>query len=428
MDLIKRYARIYIIWKNHQVSFLSWDDAPNNRSLEFTLPFASGINTDINSLTMYNLNAKEMGYFLQGRTIVISAGFYNEDYSSKNGGIIAKGTIKSSTPLSLDGNDRTIQVNFNSFPEFSAKLLQTKKNKTGIKNDRKSSSGKTLSSFIADYNEKKKSELSKWIKNNPNATTREMEIEKKTVSNKIKRHSAISRKRYVEHIKSKSRKSKMTSQVAYKNLHFKSGTTVLSIIKTISKKAKIPIGSIKVNYNHRFANGYTVRGRPLIAIKKLADSANTDIFITGGKLYVREETYGEKATLNLTQETGLISHPTVSDDGYYGGQKYEAQSLMRQEIHVGALIYINDGVKNYGKCVVIGGTHEYSTSSSTVTFQFVPYAAYQNAKSTRLKKDKKKIAQEKTKAVIRARKKRQKDLKNIKSIKNKRHKRHHNKK
>ncbi|WP_054660822.1 hypothetical protein [Secundilactobacillus kimchicus] len=128
--------------------------------------------------------------------------------------------------------------------------------------------------------------------------------------------------------------------------------------------------------------------------------------------------------MHLTPETGLISHPTPSDDGEYSGQKYETQSLMRKEIHVGALVYINDGIKNYGKCVVLSGQREYTTTTSTVTFQFVPYAAYQKAQAESLKKAKQMANEEKAKADLKAKNKRVKDKAARGTVKNKRTKRH----
>ena len=427
MYFVHRYARVYVQWKGHQVEFLSWDKAPNNRAFEFTSPFTIGVNPDMNSLTMYNLTDKEFGYFLQGRTIIVTAGFYNADASAKNGGIIAKGTIKSSTPIALDGTDRTVQVNFNSFPDISAdtiKVKQVKKVKVGIKNGRKSSSGKTMTDYISEYNHKKQAEIDKWIKDNPNATAHERALMRKKLNGQKKAHSAKIRKKYAKTKKTKAATSKMVKQVSYVNLHYKAGTKALTIIKDVAKRAKVPLGTVKLNYNHKFANGYTVGGKPINAIKKIADSANTPVFIENGKLYIREITTGQKANLHLTPETGLISHPTPSDDGEYDGQKYEAQCLMRKEIHVGALIYVNDGVKNYGKSVVLSGQREYTTSTSTVTFQFVPYAAYQKAQADSLKKAKQTAAKDKAKADLKTKNKRVKDKAARGNVKNKRTKRH----
>lgn len=93
---------------------------------------------------------------------------------------------------------------------------------------------------------------------------------------------------------------------------------------------------------------------------------------------------------------------------------------MRKEIYVGALVYVDDGIKNLGKCVVLGGQREYTSSSSTVTFQFVPLAAYKKANESRLKKAKAAADKDKAKAKLKAKNEKAKDAKQRKSVKSKR--------
>ncbi|WP_461243681.1 hypothetical protein [Secundilactobacillus muriivasis] len=148
MLLVHRYSRVYITWKGHQKEFLSWDKAPHNGAFEWTSPFTTGVNPDMNQLTLYNLTDDEFGYFLQDRSIAVTAGFYNADATAKNGGLITKGTIKSSTPMSLDGVDRSIQVNFNHFPDISEDTIKVKKVtkvkvKAKVKNTRKKAGSKS---------------------------------------------------------------------------------------------------------------------------------------------------------------------------------------------------------------------------------------------------------------------------------------------
>ena len=82
---------------------------------------------------------------------------------------------------------------------------------------------------------------------------------------------------------------------------------------------------------------------------------------------------------------------------------------MRKEIYVGALVYVDDGIKNLGKCVILSGQREYTASSSTVTFQFVPYAAYKKANADRLKKAKASAAKDQKKADLKKKNERSKD-------------------
>lgn len=425
MDLVHRYMRIYVTWpKKHRKEFLSWDKAPHNGTMELTSPFSTGINPDMNQLTMYNLTSDEFGVFLEGRTVTATAGFYNADATAKNGGQITKGTIKSSTPMAQDGVDRTVQVNFNHFPDISGDVLKvrkvTKVRVTQTKNTRKKASGKSATDRIRQYNQKKTKELNAWLRSNPNATSHDRGIERKKIAAQRKDYASKTRKKYTQTTKQKKSKAKYAKQIKYANLSFKKGTYVSTAIRTIAKKAKIPLGPVKLVYNHRFANDYTVSGKPINAIKKLADIASTTVYIYNGKLYIREITTGQKAKLHLTPETGLLTHPTPSDDGSYSGQKYEAQSLMRKEIYVGALVYVDDGIKNLGKCVVLGGQREYTSSSSTVTFQFVPLAAYKKANESRLKKAKAAADKDKAKAKLKAKNEKAKDAKQRKSVKSKR--------
>ncbi|HBF73704.1 MAG TPA: hypothetical protein DDW71_00390 [Lactobacillus sp.] len=425
MELVHRYSRIYLAWKDHTSEFLSWDKIPHNGSWEFTSPFTSGVSPDMNELTLYNLTDEEFSQFLQGRSITITAGFYNSDLTEKNGGIITKGTIKSSTPMSLDTVDRSIQVNFNHFPDISSDTIKVKKVvKVRVKNTRKKAGGKSATDMIHAYDQKKTKELNTWLNNNPNASSHDRALKRKSIASEKKNYASRIRKSYTASAKSKKAKAKYAKQIKYANLSFKKGTKVSTAIKTIAKKAKVPLGAMKLTYDHKFADTYTVSGSPLNAIKKLADIANTDTYIDGAKLYVREITTGQKADLHLTPDTGLISHPTPSDDGTYNGHKYEAQSLMRHEIKVGALVYIDDsGVKNYGKCVVLSGQREYTTSSSTVTFQFVPHDDYKQAAADKLKKAKESAKKESDKAKLKAKNARAKDGKEKQTAKSKRNSR-----
>lgn len=412
MELVHRYMRIYVKWPKHTETFLSWDKAPNNGTMELTSPFTTGVSPDVNQLTLYNLTASEFACFLEGRTIEATAGFYNADATAKNGGLITKGTIKSSTPMAQDGVDRTVQVNFNHFPDISADTIKVKKvtkTKVTAKNTRKKASGKSATDLIRQYNQKKTKELNAWLRNNPNAKAHDRAVKRKAIATQRKRYASQTRKKYTQTTKRAKSKSKYVKQVKYANLSFKPGTKATTIIRTIAKKAKIPLGAIKLTYNRKFPNTYTVSGKPLNAIKKIADSCSTTAYIDNGKLYIREITTGQKVSLQLTPETGLLTHPTPSDDGSYNGQKYEAQSLMRKEIYVGALVYVDDGIKNLGKCVVLSGQREYTASSSTVTFQFVPYAAYKKANADRLKKAKASAAKDQKKADLKKKNERSKD-------------------
>ena len=431
MQFVHRYMRIYVSWKKNKKEFLTWDKSPYNGTFELTSPFTTGVKPDMNQLTMYNLTKTQYAYFLEGRTVSATAGFYNADATSKNGGLIAKGTIKSSTPLAQDGVDKTVQVNFNHFPDISEDTLKVKKVtkvKVTVKNTRKKASGKSATDLIRQYNKKKTSELNSWLKNNPNAKPHDRAIERKKTANQRKTYSTKIRKKYTQTAKAKKSKAKYAKQVKYENLSFKAGTKASTIARTIAKNAKIPLGALKLTYDRKFPNGYTVSGKPLNALSKLAASASTTIYIDNGKLYIREITTGQKAKLHLTPQTGLISHPTPSDDGSYNGQKFEAQCLMRQEIHVGALVYVDDGLKNYGKCVVLSGQREYTASSSTVTFQFVPYSAYKTANAARLKKAKAATAKDQAKAKLKAKNEKAKDNKKKEIIKNRRKARQSNKK
>ncbi|KRM93580.1 hypothetical protein FC56_GL000294 [Lentilactobacillus senioris DSM 24302 = JCM 17472] len=413
MNFVHRYLRVYVKWSGHQKHFLSWDKAPNNRSIEMTSPFTTGVNPDMNSLTLYNLTKDEFNYFQKGRQVAITAGFYNSDASAKNGGLITTGTIKSMTPMSLDGVDRSIQINFNHFPDISEDVIKVKKVtkvRVAVKaSARKKAGTVSVSDLISAYSKAKTVEYKKWLAAHPKATSHERGRKQKEFTKARKKYNSTIRKKHSKKTKTKKAQAHYAKQVHYANLSYKKGTKASTIIKDIAKRAHIPLGAVKLNYDHKYANGFTVSGKPLSAIKKVADGANTDIVIEGSKLYIREITTGQKATLKLNPETGLISHPTPSDDGAYDGQKFEAQALMRKEVRVGALVYIDDGVKNYGKCVILSGQREYTTSTSTVTFQFVPYNAYKKANAASLKKAKANAAKDKAKAKLKEKNDRAKD-------------------
>lgn len=421
MYMVHPYLRIYLKWKNNERVYLSWDKPPHNGTMELTAPFTTGVKPDMNQLTLYNLTKDELAEFLEKRTIVATAGFYNSDYTYKNGGMITKGNIKSSTPLAQDGVDRTIQVNFNHFPEISEEPIKVKKvTKVKVANSRKKASGKSAAELIRAYNQKKTKELNSWLKNNPNASAHVRALERKKISGQRKRYASKTRKKYSKKTRAKAAKAKYVKQIKYANLSFKAGTKASTIIRTVAKKGKIPLGAIKLTYDRKFPNGYTVSGKPINALNKLANSSSTTAYIENGKLNIREITTGQKAKLQLTPETGLISHPSPTDDGTYNGQKFEAQCLMRKEIYVGALVYVDDGIKNYGKCVVLGGQREFTANSSTITFQFVPYSAYKTANAAKLKKAKSAAAKDRAKAKLKAKNKRAKDSKRRSAVKAKR--------
>ncbi|QBJ03308.1 tail protein [Lactobacillus phage 3-SAC12] len=401
MYLARPYLEVVVKKGKTEKTFRYTGKSPYNGAVDFSSAFSLGTKPENNKLTFYNLTDSQFALLEQGAQVTVYGGFYNADMTAHMGGKIITGTIQSSTPTSYEGQNHTVEVTFNHMPKITSKHIKVKKvtyKTVKSASKRKKASGGNATEKINTNNKRLTQVFYKWEKNNPNSTVQQRKAKHKQIIAEKKRYASNMRKKASVSSKKTATKKKKTKVVKYVNLHFKKGTRASTIIRNIAKRVGLPIGKLNLEYDHKFANGYTVSKSPLNGIADVAKTANTPVYFLNGKIYVQKITASKKKKIILSPETGLTSSPTPSGDGAYKGMQMEAQCLMRYDIGIGTVANISSGFKKYGDCIIIGGVREFTSSTATVTFQFVPLKVYNSVQKENLSKDKKKSAKDRVKA------------------------------
>lgn len=153
----------------------------------------------------------------------------------------------------------------------------------------------------------------------------------------------------------KKAKVKLTRKKTYgKNV------TASQIIRDLVPLLGVAIGKIKLPKDITYPKGYTVSGKVVVEIEKLARACGAAFFINKQRLYIcRLAEAASSTTFELSSATGLIGSPEPYENDKERG--YKVKMLLQYRITTASLITIKSRTAN-GKFRVRRGKHVLSGS------------------------------------------------------------------
>lgn len=132
------------------------------------------------------------------------------------------------------------------------------------------------------------------------------------------------------------------------------------IVRDLVPLLGVAIGKIRIPRDVTFAKGYTVEGKVLDELQKLAKTCRAQVFIHKQRLYFCPVADVATSTqFTLTSDTGLIGSPEPYEDDNERG--YKVKCLLQFRIGVGSLINI-DSRSVKGRFRVKRGRHYWDGS------------------------------------------------------------------
>lgn len=154
-------------------------------------------------------------------------------------------------------------------------------------------------------------------------------------------------------------KKKKTVKKTRKKTYAKN-TKASQIIRDLVPLLGVPVGKIRLPRDPVFAKGYTVDGKVLDELEKLAKTCRAQVFIHKQRIYVCP--FSDVTTtnqFNLSSETGLIGSPEFYENEDESG--YKLRCLLQFRIGLGSLITV-DSKTVKGRFRVKRGRHYWSGS------------------------------------------------------------------
>ncbi|MBR2758129.1 MAG: hypothetical protein IKD52_08660, partial [Exiguobacterium sp.] len=131
----------------------------------------------------------------------------------------------------------------------------------------------------------------------------------------------------------------------------------------------VAVGKIRVPRDVTFSKGYTVEGKVLDELKKLAKTCQAQVFIHKQRLYFC--TVADVATstqFTFSSDTGLIGSPEYYENDEESG--YKVRALLQFRVGVGSLISI-DSRSVKGRFRVKRGRHYWNGSDFMTEIEVV---------------------------------------------------------
>lgn len=380
MKLVRLYRRLEVDGKKGKLTLKSYAKVPDNISMDIEASYASG-SKETTQVSVMNLPAEDINYLTKGSNARVYGGWYGEDGSSNNVGIIMEGKLATPTPSTIDSSGKTTTITIVDGSDYD-KLPEVKKKAT---TSRSISAQKTLDQTITAYNSKMNAQRRKWIDSHPGATSKQLRAYGHTI---ITKKNAFAKKKRQEYVKQKANhtaKAKVTKKTKYKPLSFAKNTKGSSIIKKIAKEAGIKIYKLKLVYDKKFTKGYTAKAKPMSAIKSIASQCKTPISYPNGRLEIADYSKNKKSNFYLNYDTGMLGEPEPQDDSDDGLQHYQVVALFRPYFTVGYIFHIESTTLS-GWVLINSGTTSITDDSGTSTLDLVDYSKYKKKNSASVKK------------------------------------------
>lgn len=164
--------------------------------------------------------------------------------------------------------------------------------------------------------------------------------------------------------KGKKKKVKFTRKKTYgKNVR------ASHIIRDLASLLSVAIGKIKLVKDVIYAKGYTVNGKVVEELDKLARACGVSFFINKQRLYICSLAEASSSTtFELSSDTGMIGSPEPYENDKEKG--YKVKMLLQHRITTAALITIKSRTAN-GKFRVRRGKHSRKGSDHVTEIEVV---------------------------------------------------------
>lgn len=143
------------------------------------------------------------------------------------------------------------------------------------------------------------------------------------------------------------------------NKTYQAGTKARYIMADLASILGLEVGEISPKNDIEYKLGKSISGYVETALKQLVKDTESKMYISKGRLYIRDENKGTETGFLLNSDTGLIGSPEKieeEDEKWNKVIKYKVQSLLNHRISTDSLIQIESKTIN-GNYRVESGVH-----------------------------------------------------------------------
>ncbi len=313
--LYGRRVRIVLYASSGKVTFEYAQTETRSMGIQFNIPFSDSATPSTCTVTLMNLAAKHRKLFTPGSKVEIYAG-----YAQDGVGLLSSGAIRHTSPMTSDGTNNTFTFTYREGEEYQNAKSSAQEANDKLEKERKHE--------IKVLGKKKAAQLPK-----------------------IKKHSAMS---------------------------FAKGSSAETIIRRVASDAGIKLTKVYLKKNHVYKKGYTVSGKPISCIQKIAKQCGSQVFMRRGGVYIDDlsKAMGHKEHILITTHvkgqhggTGLTAYPTTDQENAEAKHAtWEVVSLLRYQISTGSVVTIKDRFLS-GTFRVKSGVHACDDSTFTTTME-----------------------------------------------------------
>lgn len=143
------------------------------------------------------------------------------------------------------------------------------------------------------------------------------------------------------------------------NKTYKAGTKAKYIMADLASILGLEVGETSPKNDIEYKLGKSISGHVETALKQLVKDTGSKMYISKGRLYIRDKNKGTETGFLLNSDTGLIGSPEkIEEEDEKGNKiiKYKVQSLLNHRISTDSLIQIESKTIN-GNYRVESGVH-----------------------------------------------------------------------
>lgn len=154
------------------------------------------------------------------------------------------------------------------------------------------------------------------------------------------------------------------SKRTVKDIAYVEGTLASRIIKDMAAQIGLPVAQFELVQDVRYLGGYTASGEATEIIAKVAEDCKTQVYISRGKLYVRNLRRGRDDLFKLSARTGMIGSPEYFEDEHVKG--YNVTQQLQYRVNTASVIDL-DSIAFKGRLYVRSGQHSFSRTGDFTT-------------------------------------------------------------
>lgn len=139
---------------------------------------------------------------------------------------------------------------------------------------------------------------------------------------------------------------------------YKAGTKASAIMADLTSVIGLEVAEIKPKNDIAYKLGKSIGGNVSKALGAIVKDTNSKMYISKGRVYIRDKNRGTTAGFVLNSDTGLIGSPERVEEEIDGKTiiKYNAVSLLNHKIGIDSLIEVKSRAIN-GRFRVESGRH-----------------------------------------------------------------------